>query len=134
METGMKHLHHFLPFVFFIVLIVAIIKSYMGKIANPKKDGLLTVTLILAHTQLLLGLYLLINFISVAGIHMGEAANRFITVEHPITMLIGVILITVGKVKAKKIEDVAKANKTIFSYFIVALVLIALRTPWDKLF
>ncbi len=130
----MKHLHHFLPFVFFIVLIVAIIKAYMGKIANPKKDGLLTVTLILAHTQLLLGLYLLINFISVAGIHMGEAANRFITVEHPITMLIGVILITVGKVKAKKIEDVAKANKTIFSYFIVALVLIALRTPWDKLF
>ena len=134
METGMKHLHHFLPFVFFIVLIVAIIKAYMGKIANPKKDGLLTVTLILAHTQLLLGLYLLINFISVAGIHMGEAANRFITVEHPITMLIGVILITVGKVKAKKIEDVAKANKTIFSYFIVSLVLIALRTPWDKLF
>jgi len=130
----MKHLHHFLPFVFFIVLIVAIIKAYMGKIANPKKDGLLTVTLILAHTQLLLGLYLLINFISVAGIHMGEAANRFITVEHPITMLIGVILITVGKVKAKKIEDVAIANKTIFSYFIVALVLIALRTPWDKLF
>jgi hypothetical protein len=49
-------------------------------------------------------------------------------------MLIGVILITVGKVKAKKIEDVAKANKTIFSYFIVALVLIALSTPWDKLF
>ena len=130
----MKHLHHFLPFVFFIVLIVAIIKAYMGKIANPKKDGLLTVTLILAHTQLLIGLFLFINFISVAGIHMGEAANRFITVEHPITMLIGVIFITVGKVKAKKIEDVAKANKTIFSYFIVALVLIALRTPWDKLF
>ncbi|MBT5273228.1 MAG: hypothetical protein HOL74_00205 [Flavobacteriales bacterium] len=129
----MKHLHHFLPFVFFIVLIVAIIKAYMGKIANPKKDGLLTVTLILAHTQLLLGLYLLMNFISVAGIHMGEAANRFITVEHPITMLIGVILITIGKVKAKKTEDVAKANKTILSYFIVALVLIALRTPWDKL-
>jgi hypothetical protein len=134
METGMKHLHHFLPFVFFIVLIVAIIKAYMGKIANPKKDGLLTVTLILAHTQLLLGLYLLMNFIFIAGIHMGNATNRFITVEHPITMLIGVILITVGKVKAKKIEDVAKANKTIFSYFIVALVLIALRTPWDKLF
>ena len=129
----MKHLHHFLPFVFFIVLIVAIIKAYMGKIANPKKDGLLTVTLILAHTQLLLGLYLLMNFISVAGIHIGEAANRFITVEHPITMLIGVILITIGKVKAKKTEDVAKANKTILSYFIVALVLIALRTPWDKL-
>jgi hypothetical protein len=64
---------------------------------------------------------------------MGESANRFITIEHPLTMLIGVILLTVGKIKAKKNEDVAKANKTIFAYFLVALVLFALRTPWDKL-
>jgi len=45
----------------------------------------------------------------------------------------GVYECLIGKVKAKKTEDVAKANKTILSYFIVALVLIALRTPWDKL-
>ncbi|MDP7566762.1 MAG: hypothetical protein QF383_00060, partial [Flavobacteriales bacterium] len=83
---------------------------------------------------LLLGLVLLVDFISLAGIHMGEAANRFVTVEHPLMMIIAVALITIGKVKAKKIEDVGKANKTIFSYFIVALVLIALSTPWDKLF
>ena len=76
----------------------------------------------------------MIDFISKAGIHMGESANRFITVEHPTTMLMGVILITVGKVKANKIEDVVKANKIIFSYFWVALVAFALRTPWDKLF
>ena len=46
---------------------------------------------------------------SVAGIHMGESANRFVTVEHPLMMVIGVALITIGKIKAKKIEDVAKA-------------------------
>jgi len=49
-------------------------------------------------------------------------------------MIIAVALITIGKVKSKKMEDVVKANKTIFSYFLVALVLIALRTPWDKIF
>jgi hypothetical protein len=75
----------------------------------------------------------MIDFISKAGIHMGESANRFTTVEHPLMMLIGVVLITIGKVKAKKIEDIVKANKTIFTYFIIAFVLIALRTPWDKL-
>ena len=133
MEIGIKHLHHFLPFILYIVLLVVIVKAYLVKFSNPKKDKLLTLTLILAHTQLLLGIYLMIDFISKAGIHMGESANRFITVEHHVTMLIGVILITVGKVKAKKIEDVAKANKTIFSYFLVALVAFALRTPWDKL-
>ena len=133
MEIGIKHLHHFLPFIFYVILIIVIIRAYLGKITDPKKDRLLTLTLILAHTQLLLGLYLMIDFISKAGIHMGESANRFITVEHPATMLIGIILITVGKVKAKKIEDIAKANKTIFSYLSVALVVFALRTPWDKL-
>ena len=133
MEVGIKHLHHFLPFIFYIILLVVIVKAYLGKFTNPKKDKLLTITLILAHTQLLLGLYLMIDFISKAGIHMGESANRFTTVEHPLMMLIGVVLITIGKVKAKKIEDIVKANKTIFTYFIIAFVLIALRTPWDKL-
>ena len=134
MSTGLMHLHHYLPFLFFIVLIVSIVRAGLNKIPNVKKDIFLTLTLIFAHIQLLLGLVLLVDFISVAGIHMGEAANRFITVEHPLTMLIGVILITVGKVKAKKATDNTKGNKVVFGYFIVALVLIALRTPWDKLF
>ena len=133
METGIKHLHHFFPFIFYIVLIIAIIKSFLGKIVNPKKDGLLTATLALAHIQLILGIILLIPFLQ-AGIQMGNAANRFVTVEHPLMMIIGVILITIGRVRAKKIEDLSRANKTIFYYFFIALVLIALRTPWDKLF
>ena len=134
MLTGLMHLHHYLPFLFFIVLIISIVRAGLYKIPNVKKDILLTLTSIFAHIQLLLGLVLLVDLISLAGIHMGEAANRFVTVEHPLMMIIAVALITIGKVKAKKIEDVGKANKTIFSYFIVALVLIALSTPWDKLF
>jgi hypothetical protein len=134
MLTGLTHLHHYLPFLFFIVLIISIVRAGLYKIPNVKNDILLTLTLIFAHIQLLLGLVLVVDFISLAGIHMGEAANRFVTVEHPLMMIIAVALITIGKVKAKKIEDVGKANKTIFSYFIVALVLIALSTPWDKLF
>ena len=133
MDIGIKHLHHFLPIILYIVLLVVIVKAYLGKFSTPKKDKLLTVTLILAHTQLLLGIYLMIDFISKAGIHMGESANRFVTVEHPLMMVIGVALITIGKIKAKKIEDVAKANKTIFLYFLIAFILIAIRTPWDKL-
>jgi hypothetical protein len=134
MKTGMLHLHHYLPYLFLLVLLISILRAFLGKIQNPKKDKLLLVTLIFAHIQLLFGLYLLINFISLAGIDMGEPANRLITVEHPLMMIIAVALITIGKVKSKKMEDVVKANKTIFSYFLVALVLIALRTPWDKIF
>ena len=136
MSTGLMHLHHYLPFLFFIVLIISIVRAALNKIPNAKKDIFLTLTLIFAHIQLLIGLVLLIPIATVvdwSGV-MGNAASRFLLVEHPLTMLIAVILITLGKVKAKKIEDNAKANKTVLGYFTVALILIALRTPWDKLF
>jgi hypothetical protein len=133
MEIGIKPLHHFLPFMFYIVLVIATIKAFMGKIKTPKKDRFLIATLALAHIQLILGVVLLMPFLQ-AGIQMGNAANRFVTVEHPLMMIIAVVLITIGKVKAKKTEDVAHANKIIFYYFFVALVFMALRTPWDKLF
>ena len=136
MSTGLMHLHHYLPYLFFIVLIISIVRAALNKIPNVKKDIFLILTLIFAHIQLLIGLVLLIPMATAvdwSGV-MGNAASRFLLVEHPLTMLIAVVLITLGKVKAKKIEDNAKANKAVFGYFMVALILIALRTPWDKLF
>jgi hypothetical protein len=135
MSTGLMHLHHYLPFLFLIILLISIVRAALKKIPNTKKDIFLTLTLIFAHTQLLIGLVLLIPIATVvdwSGV-MGNAASRVLLVEHPLTMLIAVVLITLGKVKAKKIEDNAKANKTVFGHFMVALILIALRTPWDKL-
>ena len=134
MSTGLLHLHHYLPYLFFIVLIISIVRAGLNKIPNVKKDIFLTLTLIFSHIQLLLGLVLLVDFISKAGIHMGEAANRFVSIEHPLMMIIAVLLITIGKVKAKKATDNTKGNKTVFNYFVIALVLVVLRTPWDKLF
>lgn len=136
METGIKHLHHFLPFILYIVLTISIVRSVLNKIPNVKKDIFLLLTLIFAHLQYLIGLVLLIPLATAVewGLVMGNSDLRFTLIEHPLTMLIAVVLITVGKVKAKKMEDIVKANKTIFSYFFIALVLIALRTPWDKLF
>ena len=135
MKTGMLHLHHYLPYIFSLVLLISIVRAYLGKIANPKKDKLLLLTLILAHIQLLVGFYLLFPFPEVEmSVIMKDSILRFKFIEHPSIMVLAVALITIAKIKSKKIKDVVKANKTIFSYFLVALVLIALRTPWDKIF
>ena len=137
MSTGLLHLHHYLPFLFFIVLLISIARTCpLNKTPNTKKDIFLTLTLILAHLQLLIGLVLLIPLATTVdwGVVMGNSDVRFTLIEHPLTMLVAVVLITVGKVKAKKAEDNTKANKTVFWYFTVAFILIALRTPWDKLF
>ena len=135
MKTGMLHLHHYLPYLFLLVLLISIVRAYLGKIQNPKKDKLLLVTLILAHIQLLVGFYLLFPFPELEmSVIMKNSILRFKFIEHPSIMVLAIALITIAKIKSKKIEDVVKANKTIFSYFLVALVLIALRTPWDKIF
>jgi hypothetical protein len=135
MKTGMLYLHHYLPYLFLLVLLISIVRAYLGKIQNPKKDKLLLVTLILAHIQLLVGFYLLFPFPELEmSVIMKDSILRFKFIEHPSIMVLAVALITIAKIKSKKIEDVVKANKTIFSYFLVALVLIALRTPWDKIF
>ena len=137
MSTGFLHLHHYLPFLFFIVLLISIVRTCpLNKTLNTKKDIFLTLTLIFAHIQLVIGLVLLIPLATTVdwGVVMGNSDVRFTLIEHPLTMLVAVVLITVGKVKAKKVEDNAKANKTVFWYFTAAFILIALRTPWDKLF
>ena len=135
MKTGMLHLHHYLPYLFLMVLLISIVRSYLSKIENPKTDKLLLGTLILAHVQLIIGFYLLFPFPEVEmGVIMKDASIRFKFVEHPLMMLISVVLITIGKYKSKKITDIKKANKLIFGYFIIAFILIIMTIPWDQIF
>ena len=125
MNTGIQHLHHYLPYIFLLVLIISILRAAFNKIPNVKKDKLLLITLILAHIQLLLGLYMYLPSAIKGGV--------MIFGDHPITMILGVVILTIGKLKSKKIEDNTKANKTIFISFLIAAILIISRSA-DKLF
>lgn len=135
-----KMAHHFLPFLLILTLVLVVIKSflaaYLGKDLCLKKCKLQSITMILAHIQLVLGIVLFCDFAFTNppwGEIMGNAASRYIYVEHPFTMLLAVIFISVGKVKAKKIEDSVKSAKVTFIYFTISLILILIRTPFDKL-
>ena len=135
-----KMAHHFLPFLLIFTLVLVVIKSfrvaYAGKDVCFKKCKLQSATMILAHIQLVLEVILFCDFAfsnPVWADIMGNTASRYTYVEHPFAMLLAVIFISVGKVKAKKIEDGIQSAKTTFIYFTIALVLILLRTPFDKL-
>lgn len=100
-------------------------------------DKLSLFSLISAHIQLLLGLglYFISPFVKAAmEIGMGEAMKdsvmRFWLVEHLTGMLIGIALITVGRVAAKKAtEDKAKFKK-IAIFFTLGLIVILATIPW----
>lgn len=134
--------HYFLMVALLVFLIFTI-----GKFAFKKSDGskfgnmedkTTLLVLILSHIQLLIGLTLLFmgpmadNFADMGAV-MKNSYLRMMTVEHPLTMIIGVALITIGRVKIKKKEDDGAKFKTIIIFYSIALVLFLSRIPWSHL-
>ncbi len=136
----LKSLHSFLPYVLLTALVIAIIifftKKAGGKEFNAADKRLALITLILAHLQLVFGL--LLYFISPvvkaalqSGAVMADAANRFWAVEHIATMLIAIVLITVGYSRAKRKTASGAKFKTLAIFYLLGLILALLRIPWE---
>jgi hypothetical protein len=130
MYTGLLHLHNTLRWVVLFFLIVSIIKLFTQKDAFKSSKALL----ISAHTSLLVGLYqyiagpLGIKMIQAAGMAatMKDPASRFWAVEHMFSMILAIVLITIGHIKYKKS---LKPGPTRILY-VIALILILLAMPW----
>jgi hypothetical protein len=130
MTTGLVHLHNLLRWVVLIAMLFAIVQLLL------KKDALKAskVLLISAHSTLVLGLYQYFfgpfgfKLIQAAGmkVAMASSAIRFWAVEHISSMLIAIILITIGHIKYKK----GGAPKTTLILYILALLLIVAAIPW----
>lgn len=142
MQTKLLHLHNFLGWCIFIFLVVAIIKSLVKwqqkKIFTPADKNVYLFTLILAHIDLLIGLYqwlfgrfgMLVTTLP-PGVHvMKDKFYRFYWVEHPVGMIVSIILITLGYGMSKKpVSDEIKFKKAFF-YFTIALLFILISIPW----
>jgi len=62
---------------------------------------------------------------------MKDSGLRLYFLEHPLMMIIAIVLITMGYSKAKKIADAKKANQTVMIFYILGLLLILSRIPWS---
>lgn len=140
MYTGLKHLHSYLPYLLLAALLIAtitfIVKQSNGSSFSAGDKRLALITLILTHLQLVIGLVL--YFVSpvaqaarASENMMGDATSRLYAMEHPLTMLIAIVLITIGYSKAKRKEDSAAKYKTLFVFFGLGLLLALSRIPWD---
>lgn len=139
MYNGLQHLHS--GFAYLVIAALAIIFIYV--LVNFVKDNPFTekvrkaslVGLIVSHLQLLIGLIL--YFISPVGLSnfsgdaMGDALSRLYVLEHPLTMIIAIILITVGYSKAKGDIQDASRYKKILIFYGLGLLLILIRIPWS---
>jgi len=66
------------------------------------------------------------------GATMKDKNLRFWTVEHTSTMVLGIILITIGYSKAKRLSDAVAKHKSLAIFYGIGLLLILSRIPWDR--
>ncbi|QFZ54696.1 hypothetical protein FEZ18_07765 [Oceanihabitans sp. IOP_32] len=141
MYKTILNLHSYLAYVILIVLIIAVanalFKTFGAKEYTAKDFRISLFTLILSHIQLLIGLIL--YFVSPrlalwselgAGV-MGNSLARLYLVEHPLTNIIAVALITIGYSKHKKKLTSGYKLKTLAIFYTIALVLFLSRIPWS---
>ncbi|MEO9570598.1 MAG: hypothetical protein ABJH82_11405 [Polaribacter sp.] len=140
----MKDVHSYWAYLVLAILIFTVVNAITGVIKKrtfTDKDLRLGLfTLIVSHIQLLIGLgwYFMSPWYKAlkenAGEVMANKATRLIAVEHPVTMILAIVLITIGWSKhKKKTEDTAKF-KTFTIFYGVALLLILSRIPWSNWF
>ena len=131
----MLHAHSGLRWLAIIVIIYAIFNAYTGvKQARDfhKKDKMLgLMTLILFHTQLLIGVVLYFKDThGYVNFNMAEKITRFFSVEHPLGMLIAIALVTIGYSKSKKENTDRMKFRKILIFYSIALIFVLASIPW----
>ncbi len=139
MYTGLKHLHSGLAYLVLAGLAFSFIYTLTGYLSKQpftdKNRKMALIGFITMHLQLLAGL--LIYLVSplgvgnVSGETMKEPLARLYAVEHPLTMLIAVVLVTLGYTGLKKLTDSNKKFKRILVFYGIGLLLILIRIPWQ---
>jgi Na+/H+-dicarboxylate symporter len=138
----MKTIHSYWAYIVLAILIYTVVNAIIGltqkKEFKDKDLRLGLFTLIVSHIQLLIGLawYFMSPWYKAlkedAASVMANKELRLLAVEHPITMILAIVLITIGWSKhKKKTEDTAKF-KTFAIFYGLALLLILSRIPWSN--
>ena len=130
MQTGLLHLHNLLRWVILITLLLSLVHAFQK---NEKLGKSSLWLMIAAHTTLLIGLFQW--FTGPFGLHaisesgfgaiMKDKASRYWAVEHAMGMIIAILLITIGRGKAKKLNYKAAG----WLYLVTLLILLA-TIPW----
>lgn len=141
-----QFIHSKWAYLVLLVLIIAtfnaLIKFFGDKEFDAKDFRISLFALITMHIQLLIGivLFFMKDYFStieqVGGMSevMKNSALRNLIVEHPLTMIIAVALVTIGYSKHKKKLTSKPKFKMLAIFYAIALVLVLAKIPWNLWF
>ena len=136
MYSVLQNAHSYLAYLVLIGLVISIINALInnGKPFTDRDRKLSLLGLIPTHLQWVLGAIL--YFVSPLGVQqategfMKNPVSRLYVMEHPLMMIIGVVLITIGYSRAKRMIGDSKGNRSILIFYTLGLILILSRIPW----
>lgn len=145
MYTALQHLHSYWAYLVVLVVVLATLNALTGAIGKrqfaPRDFRISLFALIVSHLQLLIGLILffvspMVQWFSTddIGAIMKNDSLRLYNLEHPLLMIIAVILITIGYSKHKKMLTSAPKFKILSIFYTLALVAILAIIPWSAWF
>jgi hypothetical protein len=143
MYSLLKNVHSYWAYFLLLVLILAILNAIAGKIKGKDFESrdlrLSLFGLIFSHIQLLIGLILYFvspwfkqwSNLGMGGV-MKDSQTRLFLVEHPITNILAIVLITMGWSLHKRQSDPGKKFLRIAIFYGLGLLLLLSRIPWDS--
>lgn len=146
MYNTLQFIHSYWAYLTLLIIVLATLNALKGLFAKSDfkhKDLRISLfALIVTHIQIIIGLLLYVYSPNAMGAIksggmgavMKDAALRFASVEHPLIMIIAVVLITIGYSKHKKKEEANAKFKTLSIFYTIALLLILSRIPWGNWF
>jgi len=139
MYTFVQNLHSGLAYLVLISIIGAIlftlINYFRGRDFHDGIQKSALVAFVFSHTQFLVGLFVYflspLGFSNFSGDAMGDATSRLYILEHPLTMILAVVFITLGYTRSKKATESGKRYKMLLIFYILGLILMFARIPWE---
>ena len=138
----LQNIHSYWSYIVLGVLVIAILNAFVGRFSDKPftiKDLRISLfALIVTHIQLLIGLTL--YFVSPRfsawqegmGAVMGDSTLRLYLIEHPVTNILAVVLITMGWSMHKRQTKSRKRFMRIGLFYLMGLVLLLSRIPWSE--
>lgn len=140
-----KTIHSWWAVITLLALIVSVSNCFvklLRKASFSDRDFRLALfALITIHIQLVIGLinYFVSSYFGWWG-QMGaqgvmqDKVARLLLVEHPLINLLAVVFITMGWSKHKKVSISSKKFRRLFWFYLLGLVLLLSRLPWNLWF
>ena len=142
MYNVVQHLHSYWAYLVVLIVVLATLNALSGAFGKrqfaPRDFRISLFALIVCHIQLLIGLILffvspMVQWFNTedVGAIMKDDTLRLYNLEHPLLMIIAVILITIGYSKHKKKLTSAPKFKMLSIFYSLALIAILAIIPWN---